>query len=59
MEDINLAMKQGLKLELVSYTGHSRPFFSLCKNMKVAIGESKTKHPIFEVEVRDDDLILS
>ena len=59
MEDTNLAMKQGLKLELVLYTGHSRPFYSLYKNMKVDIGEFKTKHTIFELEARDDDLILS
>ena len=29
MEDSNLAMRWGLKLELVSYTGYSRPFWPL------------------------------
>ena len=38
MEDIGLAMRCSLKLELVSHTGHSRLFFGLCKDVEVVIG---------------------
>ena len=59
MEDANLAMRQGLKLELVSHTDHSWPFLSLCEDVEVVIGELKTRYPIFIVEARDHDLVLS
>ena len=58
MEDANLAMRRGPKLELVSHTGHSRPFLGLCEDVEVAIGGLKTRHPIFVVEAGDHDLVL-
>lgn len=58
IKDVNLAMRQGLKLELVFHTGHSHPFLGLCENVEVAIRRLKTKHPIFVVEVGDYDLVL-
>ena len=58
MEDANLAMRRGPKLELVSHTGHSRPFLGLCEDVEVAIGELKTRHLIFVVEAGDHDLVL-
>lgn len=48
MEDAGLAMRQGPKLELVSHTGHSRPF----------LGGLKIRHPVFVIEHRDHDLVL-
>lgn len=58
MEDAGLAMRHSPKLELVSHTGHSRPFFGLCKDVEIAIGGLKTRHPIFVVEHGDHDLLL-
>lgn len=37
IEDVNLAMRQGPKLELVSHTSHSWSFFSLCEDIEVVI----------------------
>ncbi len=34
MEDANLAMRRGLKLELVSYTGHSCPFLVFVRRLR-------------------------
>ncbi len=34
MEDFNLAMKRGPKLELVSYIGHNRPFLDFVKMLR-------------------------
>ena len=58
MEDVNLAMRRGPKLELVSHTGHNLTFLGLCEDVKVAIGGLKTKHPMFLVEAGDHDLVL-
>ena len=58
MEDAGLAMRRGPKLELVSHTGHSRPFLGLCEDVEIAIGGLKTRHPIFVVEQGDHDLVL-
>ena len=58
MEDVGLAMRRGPKLELVSHTGHSRPFLGLCEDFEVAIGGLKTRHPIFIIEHGDYDLVL-
>ena len=58
MKDSNLAMRRGPKLELVSHTGHSQLFLGLCKDVKVAIRELKTRHPIFVVETGDHDHVL-
>ena len=58
MEDTNLTMRRGPKLELVSHTDNSRSFLGLCENVEVAIGGFKTKHPVFVVEARDHDLVL-
>ena len=58
MEDAGLAMRRGPKLELVSHTGHSRPFLGLCEEVEVVIGGLETRHPIFLVETGDHDLVL-
>lgn len=58
IKDVNLAIKQRPKLELVSHIGYSHPFFGLCKNMKVAIKRLKTRHPISVVEAGNYDLVL-
>ena len=58
MEDANLAMRQGPKLELVSHTGHSRSFLGVYEDFEVAIGGLKTRHPILVVEAGDHDLVL-
>ena len=58
MEKVNLAMRKKLKLELVSYTGHSRPFLRLCEDIKVAIEGQKIMHLLFVVKVGDHELIL-
>ncbi len=58
MEDANLAMRQGPKLDFVSHTGHIRPFLGLCEDVEVAIGRLKTKNPIFVVEAGDYHLVL-
>ena len=58
MEDANLAMKQGSKLELVSHTRHSPLFHSFCKDVKIVIRGLRTRHPIFIVESGDHNLML-
>ncbi len=58
MEDANLAMRQGFKLELVSHTGHSSFFCGICEDVEVTLGRFKTGHPIFVVEAGDHDLVL-
>ena len=58
MEEANLAMKKRLKLELVLYTSYSQPFLRPCKDIKVAIKELKTRHPIFVVKTGDHKLVL-
>ena len=58
MEDTGLAMQYDSKLELVSHTSHSRLFFSLCKDIKVAIRGLKMRHPIFVIEHRDYNFVL-
>ncbi len=58
MEDANLTMRRGPKLELVSHTGHIRPLISICENFEVGVGGLKTKLPVFVVEACDHDLIL-
>ena len=52
-------MRRGPKLELVSHTGHSHHFLGLYINIEVAIGGLMTRYPIFIVEHKDHDLILS
>ena len=59
MEEANLAMRQGPKLELVAHTSRSRSFRGLCEDIKVAIGELKTRHPIFVADAGDHDLTRS
>ena len=58
MGDAGLAMRKGPKIELVSHTGHSQLFLGFCKDVEVAIGGLKTRHPIFVVEYGDYDLVL-
>lgn len=57
MEDIGLAMQRSLKLELVSHTSHSHTFLSLYEDVEIVIRGLKTKHPIFEIEQGDHDLV--
>ena len=59
MENVNFLIRQGLKLMLVLYTCHSRPFLGLCEDLNIGIGELKTRHPIFVMEAEDHDLVLS
>lgn len=58
IEDANLAIRRDSKLKLVSHTGHSRLFLSLCEDIEVAIGGLKTRYPTFIVKTGDDDLVL-
>lgn len=58
MENINLAIKQGLKLELVLHIDHSRFFLSFCEDIEVIIEGLKTRYPIFIIETRDHDFVL-
>lgn len=58
MEDANLAIRQGSKLELISHIGYSCFFLGLSKDVKIAIRRLETKHLIFVVEVGDHDLVL-
>lgn len=55
---MSLAMRWGPKLELLSHTDHSRLFFGLCENVEIAIGGLKTRHLIFVMMYRDQDLVL-
>lgn len=59
IEDANLTMTQGLKLDLVSHTDDSQSFFTLCEDVKIAIRELKTRHLIFVVKAEDNNLLLS
>ena len=58
IENINLALRQRLKLELVLHMRYSCFFFGLCNDIEVAIEELKIRHPIFVFEARDYDLVL-
>lgn len=58
MEDVDLAMKRGPKLELISYTGHNLPFLRLYEDIEIAIRGVQIKYLIFVVEARDYDLVL-
>ncbi len=58
IEDANLAIRRGHKLELVYYTGHSWPFLGLCEDVEVAIGGLNTRGPIFVVDAGDHNLVL-
>lgn len=58
IEDINLAIRQGLKLESVLYTSYSQFFLELCEDIEVAIGGLKSKYPIFVIEASDYNLLL-
>lgn len=59
MEDTSLVMQRGPKLELVSYTSHSRSFIRFCENIKVVIGGFETRYSIFVIETRDHNLVLN
>lgn len=59
IEDISLAMWPGSTFKLVSCTDYSRPFHSFSEDVKFAIGELKTRYPIFVIEYGDYDLVLS
>lgn len=56
MKNVELAIKQGLKLELVLYISDSQFFLSLYKNVEVVIGSLKIKHSIFLVKLKDQIL---
>lgn len=58
MEDANVAMRRGSKLEQVSHMGNSPPFLGLSEDIEVAIRGLKTKHPIFVIEAGDHNLEL-
>ena len=58
MEEANLAMRKGPKLELILHMSHNQPFLRLCEDVEVAIEGLKTRHPIFVVKAEDHDLVL-
>ena len=58
IEDIGLAIRCGSKLGCVSHTSHNHSFFELYEDMEVAIRGLKTRHLIFVVEYRDQDLVF-
>ena len=58
IKDAGLAIQRSLKLELVSHPGYSCLFLGFCKDVEVAIGGLKTRHPIFVLEYGDYDLVL-
>lgn len=51
IKDANLAMRQGLKLEFISYTNDSPSFFGFFKDIKITIKKFKIRHQIFMVEI--------
>ncbi len=51
-------MRQGSKLDIVSYTSHNCHFLSLCEEVEVAVGGLKTRHPIFVVEAYDHAYVI-
>lgn len=53
IKDINLAIKQGFMLELVSYINHN----CFCIDVKVIIQRLKTRHLIFIVNTNDHNFI--
>lgn len=52
IEDTNLAMRQKLKLDLISYTSQSWSFLRLYKDMEIAIRKLKTRHQTFIVKAK-------
>lgn len=58
MEDAGVAMRRGPRLELVSHTGHSRPFLGLCEDVELAVDGLITRHPICVIEHGDHDFVL-
>lgn len=58
IDDINLTMRRGLKLELVSYTEHSCFLLGFYENIDVVIGGFKIRYSIFVFEVGDHNLVL-
>ena len=58
IKDAKLAMRQGPKLVLVAYTGHSRPFLGFCEDDEIAIGGLKTRDPIFVIKSGNFDFVL-
>ena len=58
IEEANLAMRKGCKLELILHTCYSRPFLEICEDVEVAIGGMKIRHPIFFVEAGNHDFVL-
>ena len=58
IEKVNLIIRKGSKLELVSYTSHNRPFLEICEDIKVVIRRLKTRYPIFVVKAGDYDFVL-
>lgn len=58
IENTNLPIKQDLKLELILYKNYSYLFFSLYKDIKVAIKKLKKRHTIFVIKARNHNLVL-
>lgn len=59
IEETNLAIRQSSKIEFVFYTGDSRFFSGLCKNVEIAIKGLKTRHLIFLIKAGNHDFVLS
>lgn len=58
LENAGLVKRQRLKLEFILYTGYSQFFLDFCKDVKILIGCLKTKHLLFIVEHRDNNLVF-
>lgn len=58
MKDTGLGMRKFPKVKLTFQTDYNRPFLVLYEDVKIAIGELKTRHPIFVMEYRNHDLVF-
>lgn len=51
-------MRKSPRLELVTHTGHHRPFLGVCENVAVNVGGPIIPTPVFIVETGDHPLVL-
>lgn len=59
IEDINLAMREDPKLELVFYNNYSHFFLSFYEDVEIVIKRFKIRYPIFVIEASNHDIVLS
>lgn len=58
MTAAGLAMRKGPRLELVTHTGHHRPFVGVCENVAINVGGLIIRTLVFIVETADHPLVL-